>query len=84
MQEAADLRAEVSDYQKSLSEWIEELTNTQNASDVVKDQLEKSRKTMRTYRMTLAMLRQTAEELNKNLRQLHERGQGLANVITKR
>lgn len=77
------LNNEITQLENDLQECVDELTKAQNTSEIYKEELEKSRKMMKQYRMTLQMLEQTAQELNKNRRQLYERGQALANVITK-
>ena len=78
-----DLNNEISLLENDLRDCVDELTKAQSTSEIYKEELEKSRKMMKQYRMTLQMLEQTAQELNKNRRQLYERGQALANVITK-
>ena len=78
-----DLNQEIAQLESDLRECIDELSKAQNTSEIYKDELEKSRKMMKEYRVTLQMLEQTAQELNRNRKQLHERGQAMANVITK-
>ena len=78
-----DLNQEIAQLESDLRECIDELSKAQNTSEIYKEELEKSRKMMKEYRVTLQMLEQTAQDLNRNRKQLHQRGQALANVITK-
>jgi chromosome segregation ATPase len=77
------IQDEIDACKDDLAAYLKDLDDAQNSNQLLKDQLDKSTKSVKEYRMTLAKLKQTADEVNKNRQQLYDRGQKLADIITK-
>jgi chromosome segregation ATPase len=77
------LRREIEELEVALAQNLEELSHAEEIGQVFKTQLDTSTKTVKQYRATLKMIEQTGREIDKNSKQLYERGQKQAVVIQK-